>query len=315
MLASGFVLPLYRFTLYRAVAFLLGVCAFGPAACAQLTLLSEGDTLGKWRTAQLETLQRQIDDANVAVELKAELQAQRKWLSAWKPKQLAAEPLWASRNEGKPLVEPVIDPGQRWQPLRERLLGETAQPTSQDTQELRQLLEEYPEDVGVRQLHLHWLDQTQYRKTYPEEIAAVALHLAALLERLPPSEEVGLARAFCWYRRGRALAYRELPDVLAAKPLADPAANDADLVGAYRQLKELMPGTHAEFVLLDVRMLRRDQWNGRALVLLEDFGKQVPKQWLLKKRRDILRELAWAGPAEEAAQLYAVEFPEQVDQE
>src|SRR5690606_3595284 len=100
------------------------------------------------------------------------------------------------------------------------------------------------------------------------------------------------ARAFSLYRQGHALVYRELPEALAQWPMddAEKERNSAELVGVYRELKELVPGHRPEFVLLDARMLRRDHWNGRALVLMEEFGGQVAPQWFLKKRRDILQE-------------------------
>ena len=62
-------------------------------------------------------------------------------------------------------------------------------------------------------------------------------------------------------------------------------------------------------------MLRRDGWFGRALNMLEDHGERLELQWYLKKRRDLLQELTWEGPAKEAAALYAEKFPEEVAKE
>jgi hypothetical protein len=127
------------------------------------------------------------------------------------------------------------------------------------------------------------------------------------------TEETRLALAHCLYRGGRALAYRELPDVVDRMPIEDPEKHEAQLIGVYRRLKELVPEDRLEFILLDVRLLRRDNWNGRALALLEEYGGQLGKQWFLKKRRDVLRDLGWSDAAEEAAGLYAKHFPDALE--
>lgn len=287
-------------------------------AFAQLTILSRGDADAKWRSSQMSVLEQQLAEAGLGDELKQELESQQKWLRHWRPGQLTEKPLWESDLSLEPYSEPVVDPEQRAGKVREVLLGDNATPTTADTKSLQKLLQQYPEDVGVRQLHLHWLDQLQYRKTYPDEIAEAALRLAAMLEGLSAesnSSELTRARAHCLYRRGRALAYRELPDVVAKQPIENPDAHAAALLGTYRQLKQLVAESRPEFVLLDVRMLRRDRWNGRALVLLEDFGDQLSQQWFLKKRRDLLRDLGFLPAAAEAEKLYAQRFPEALQQE
>jgi len=294
---------------------LCSFAAIGPLAYGQLTILSQGNMQTKWKESQLAALQTQLADPQLADELKLELEAQAQWLSAWQPGKLTAAPLLAEAETQEVWQEPKLDPEGLAAELRERLLGKEAKPTADDTKELQQLLAAHDNDLGVRQLHLHWLDQKQYRKTFPAEIADAAARVVALLEGVDrPDRETELARAFCWYRRGRALAYRELPDVLAKKPMTEEERNknQADLVGAHRELKKLASAPRVEFVLLEVRMLRHDHWNGRALSLLESFAGQLSQQWFLKKRRDTLRDLGWEGPAAEAAAIYAKEFPEEV---
>ncbi len=291
------------------------VVGSGGVAHAQLSVLSEGDRLGQWRSSQLESLRQQLADPKLAEALKGELQAQLKWLTAWQPGSLGEQPLWAPEAQVQPWVEPSLDPAGLAGDLRQRLLGPGAQPTAADTHELKDLLTKHPEDLGVRQLHLHWLDQAQYRKLYSQEIARAAAKVLSLLaSQAEPDAQTERARTFCLYRLGHALVYRELPDVLARQPMdeSEIKRNGAELWGVYHELKELVPEHRPEFVLLDARMLRRDHWNGQALVLLEDFGGQIPVQWYLKKRRDILRDLGWDGPAEEAAAIYAAKFPEAV---
>ncbi len=195
------------------------------------------------------------------------------------------------------------------------MLGPTAHPTVQDTTELQQMLATHNADVGLRQLHLHWLDQRQFRKQYPDEIADAALRLAGLLEQLPSTADIQLAKEYCYYRRTRALAYRELPEVLRDKPIDDLAKHQAQLLGAYQQLISVAGTGRPEFVLAEIRMLRRDQFYGRAISKLTDYASSIEKEWFLKKQRDLLRELGWEAPAGEAAKIYAQAFPQQVERE
>lgn len=290
------------------------VLAMGWAgvAQAQLSVLSEGNQAAQWKSSQLESLQQQLAAPALADALKNELQSQLKWLTAWEPGGLNEQPLWEGAPEIERWEEPSLDPAKLTSELRERLLGAGATPTAADTRELKNLLAEHPEDLGVRQLHLHWLDQPQYRGLYAPEIAEAAAKVLSLLSsQAEPDPQTERARIFCLYRRGHALVYRELPEALAKRPMDDAQQkqNSAELLGVYRELKELVPEHRPEFVLLDARMLRRDHWNGRGLVLMEDFGRQVSLQWFLKKRRDILRELGWDAPAKEAAEVYETEFP------
>jgi hypothetical protein len=285
--------------------------AAGTAAQAQLTVLSKGNPTATWRSAQLGVLEEQLRRDTLPDDMRRELTAQRRWLSAWKPGEMTEEPLWEPpASVSPPVAEPIFDPENLAAELRERLFGATARPTVADTRELEQLLKEHSADLGVRQLHLHWLDQVQYRRIYPAEIAEAALKLLSMLELSAPAEADSYAqgRAHTLYRRVRALAYRELPEVVEQQPIEDRAKYEAELIGAYEQLKELV-GHRAEFIKIDVRMLRRDGQYGRALELLTDHGKWIEKPWFLKQRRDLLRELGWESPATEAADIYARAFP------
>lgn len=290
----------------------------GAVAQAQLTVLSQGNKQVQWRNSQLAVLHQQLSDPKLNGELKAELQSQIKWLNAWKPGTLTNEPLWATKVVSKLLVEPNVDPTGKAGKLRERLFGENAKPTAEDTADLQKLLIQHDNDLGVRQLHLHWLDQAQYRQLYPQEIADSSAKVLALLDAVAkPDQKIALARVFCLYRRGRALVYRELPEVLAKKPMTkeEVEKHETELVGVYRHFKTLVPEERPEFVLLDIRMLRHDRWNGRALALMEDFGSQLNKQFFLRTRLDILRDLGWEGPAKEATDIFAAAFPEVVAKE
>ncbi len=311
----------FRFSTYLRSLNRGGLCwivmscvLLSSSAYGQLTVLSQGNRQTKWRESQLSVIQQQLSDPKLVGELKLELQSQAKWLSAWQPGKLTDEPLWSGENVERLWQEPSVDPKGMATKLRERLLGDKARPTAEDTRELQELLAEHDNDLGVRQLHLHWLDQQQYRKTYPKEIAEAASKVIALLDGVAkPDQKIALARIFCLYRSGRALAYRELPEVLVKQPMNEEemAKNAAEMVGVYRQLKTLVSEPRPEFVLMDIRMLRHDHWHGRGLALLEDFGSQLNRQWFLKKRRDLLHDLGWEGPAKEAATLYAAAFPDE----
>lgn len=297
------------------IAFCL-FCSSTTTIHAQLGVLSRGDTDLKWREAQLEILDQQLAAKEVDGNLREELSAQRAWLKSWAPDKLTDKPILSGDRAKGRFVEPIVDPEKRATALRRRLLGEKARPTVKDTKKLEALLAEFSGDIGVRQLHLHWLDQRQYRKDYADEIAEAASRLAGLLEQVKPqTREIQVARVFCLYRRGRALAYRELPEVVAKKPIENPKDHEAKLLGTHAELVGLVGSGRPEFILLEIRMLRRDRWFGRALQMLETHGEQIDKQWFLKKRRDLLKELGWEKAYEEAAAIYATEFPNAVAEE
>jgi len=306
--------PVSTGLLYAMFTCALSVVLFSGNAMAQLSVLSAGNPAREWRSTQLELLKQQLQDKAVQGAFRDELLAQQKWLNAWKPGGLGGEPLWPAPDDvKKPVEEPVLDPSGLAADLRKKLFGAGAQPTTADTNALQELLAAHSSDIGVRQLHLHWLDQKQYRKTYPREIADAALRLFGLLEQVKPrSKEVQQARAFCLYRRVRALAYRELPDVAKAQPIKDQKEFEAELIGAYNQMIELGGKRRSEFVLIEVKMLRRDRFYGRALALLTDHTEQIDNQWYLKKQRDLLRELGWEFPAKEAGEVYAKAYPQAV---
>lgn len=291
----------------------LAVLSCAEIGIAQLDVLSSGDPKDKWREAQIDLLSTQLEDESIRGALRQELEAQVKWLTNWQPNELNLEPLWGTDDTRPLMSEPTVDPAKTATRLRQRLLGPQARPTARDTQQLQKLLLAEPDDVGVRQLHLHWIDQLQYRKQYADEIAEAAMKLHGLLTQIQPqTEQTKWARAYAMYRRGRALAYRELPDVIKERPIEDEQAHESQLLGAYAQLVDIVGTNRTEFILLEIRMLRRDHWYGRALGLLEERGKSIDKKWFLKKRRDLLKELGWDQPQAESAAIYAREFPEAV---
>ena len=134
--------------------------------------------------------------------------------------------------------------------------------------------------------------------------------LVETLESVPAGAEE-LRKPLRWslaharYRRARALAYRELPEVLESMPIEDDAQYERQLREAHQRLRRTFDEPQKEFVLLEVRMLRRQGNRGQALQKLERFRSVIEPKWYLKKRRDLLEELQWEPAYAEAAQRYS----------
>jgi hypothetical protein len=111
------------------------------------------------------------------------------------------------------------------------------------------------------------------------------------------------------------LAYRELPDVVRQTPIDDPERLNQEIESAYQDLIARVGTGRSEFILLEIRMLRRAKFYGQALALVEKYGSVIQPRWYLKKRRDLLKELQWDFPSAEAAKIYANEFPDEVAKE
>ena len=308
---------------------LLGLlCLQAGTAQGQLRVLSKGNPVEEWRKAQLAQLDKQLADKATTGPLKLELEAQKGWLVAYTPGQLSPQPSKPSvKSSSGPAAsgragespsaidEPTIDPDEKAAAIRKKLFGPKARPTSADTEALRKALEKTPDDIGLRQLQLHWLDQPQYRDEYPLEIADAAARLIGLVEvnKKINSKTKEAVIAMTLYRQARALGYRLDPDVVAKKPLepGEKEKVDAQLVGTYSQLIKLVGPGRPEFALLEIRMLRRDNWFGRALETLERNAGQIEARWYLEKRRDLLRDLGWKSPADQAHEMFAAAFPEE----
>jgi hypothetical protein len=278
----------------------------------QLNILSSGNPGLQWKNTQLQLIEQQMNDGSVKGPLRTELEAQKRWLSEWKSGSLSEKPWMKQSAKAKLITEPTIDPAKKASALRKRLLGPGAKPTEKDTTELQAALNKFPNDLGLRQLYLHWLDQRQYRDEYAGVIVENAVSLAGLLEQGKQTEATKLARAFCYYRAARALIQMESEESLAKKPIEDPQMHESQLLGIYNQLGNLVGHNRPEFILLEMRMLRRDNWFGRALVLLEESAEVVETKWYLTHRRDLLNDLGWNQPAKEADEI-AVAFSSKID--
>ncbi|HEV7280917.1 MAG TPA: S8 family serine peptidase [Pirellulaceae bacterium] len=202
------------------------------------------------------------------------------------------------------------------------------------------LIAEYPEEPFLLQLRLHWLDQEDVRKDRLDETVAAADALLAAIDQ-PALRERLADRALgtqagnenrertdwlkaavidALYRKGRAIGYRELPEVVAERPIEDPAALDK----AFREnLAELGRWTDLEspnVYLLKLRDLRRDQKFAAAAKLLqakllEQGATDEAGFWPAWKRFEIYDSLGWTAEREMARSDLLQRFPDRAAEE
>jgi hypothetical protein len=267
-----------------------------------------------WKTLQLAELDRQLAVETVKGTSRSELEAQKAWLSNWTEGGMTSKSNTTSQLP-KLRTEPILnsDLGTEY---RKRLNWDNTEQDETDLLVLKQALADHPGDIGLQQLHLQWMDLPIRRKTLLKQIDGSAVGLIKSLKAQNQSDlEIRLATEFALYRRGRALAYRELPDVVKQTPIDDPEQLNQEITSVYQDLIDSAGEGRPEFILLEIRILRRSKSFGNALCLLEKYGSVIKPQWYLKKRRDLLKELGWEIPYAEAAEIYANEFPQEVAKE
>lgn len=240
----------------------------------------------RWRGRTLEAVVVQIHSARSDSE-RREYEARRSWLRRWDPGQMPSAPADAPDESG--LVE-------------EPRLGELERPESVDASVWQSMV--------AMQDRLFVTDTDDERKENLPTTIELARQLEAAMSTQFADESNSLATPTAWaiaytrYRLGRALAYRELPEVREAWPISDPDRYEDALNDVFERLAEQTKGNRREFILLQDRMFRRAGKKGRALELLEANRRSIEPKWYLKKRRDLLQELGWDPPYREAAQLY-----------
>lgn len=241
-----------------------------------------------WKQSQLTEIENELAAAPDQA-ARSELRARKSWLRAWQPGQMDRLDAFKPRQQQLRSEPDLTD-------LRGQIPG-SAQPALEKAIELRQRIERL-DAIDVRKENLH-------------ETVAVSEEFVRALESIPGDaldandrDKWRWAIAFARYRQARALGYQELPDVVQRQPIEDPEGLDRRLRQVYGELRSLFEDSQPEFVLLDVRMLRRDQQYGRALQLLERHRATIDGKWYLKKRRDLLEELDWIPPWKEAAAIY-----------
>ncbi|MCM2372142.1 hypothetical protein [Aporhodopirellula aestuarii] len=240
----------------------------------------------QWRSQKLQTLATKIRNTNSDDE-RLEYSARQSWLRRWEPGQMPTAPADAPDESG--LVE-------------EPLLKKLERPETLEANVWRGMI--------ALQTRLLEVDNDDERKDNLRTTIELSGQLEAALSTELPSDSQTLATPTSWvlaytrYRLGRALAYRELPEVAEVWPISDPDRYEEQLLCVYERLIEQTKGNRREFILLQDRMYRRSGKKGRALELLEANRQSIDPKWYLKKRRDLLQELGWEPPYQEAARLY-----------
>ena len=275
-----------------------------------------------WKTQTIGKLTKRAQSESNALARK-ELESQLGWLRGWQPGKMSAEPTPNPRLPEK-RVEPQLK-SPHLNALRNKL-------KELDADQARRLVLECSEnpksDLAVLQACLQWMDNTPpRRKQHLDAIDSLTTRMAnRVISELGAMsgndsathlrfKELDRLIGFLRYRRVRALAYRELPDVVSVRPIKDQERLNQQIDEAFNDLINDAGSGRIEFVLIEVRLHRRSGNYGLALALLEKSGPGILPKWYQKKRRDLLKELNWNGPYREAAKIYEQNFPDEVAKE
>ncbi len=309
-----------------AVAFLF--LALGTSVSfAQLQTLSQGNASQQWRDAQLQIFEKQLADKATPEELRLELTAQRNWLARWQPARsrskqnddsqsasTAAKETSGGQSKKQTVTkEPILDPNETASQIRAALFNPKKRPSVEDTTALQTALSEHSADVGLRQLQMHWIDQSNYREEYWQETIDACDRVIGLLEKEKESAETKLAAAFAYYRKARVLAYclndlkSDSPKIARADKINEEqlASMKDALDDCGRKVIQLVGSGEPAFCQLEIYTLRRDGWSGRALEVLEQNADLLDKSAYLAERKSILDALGWTKPAAETADMLA----------
>ncbi|MEW4528493.1 hypothetical protein [Maioricimonas sp. JC845] len=177
-------------------------------------------------------------------------------------------------------------------------------------------------DRADRIAYLHALDGIDNRKLHlPRVIAAADAVIETFDEDvwrrspdgLSPQQRTARQQLIdAVYRKGRALAYMELPDVVARHPIADQDEHDRRFEQNFLQLARLVDTTERKYFLLHIRRDRRQGNHGQAIRLLNRYLADTPDVWLFhKKRRDLYGLLGWSDWQAYEHAWMLIRFPEQ----
>lgn len=161
--------------------------------------------------------------------------------------------------------------------------------------------------IASRKALLH-LDDVTIRKQHLNQVVKATDEVLAELNQWSIDGDVELEklkhdwRAGSLYRRGRALGYMELPDVIAVRPVSDQEWLNKEFEATFQRLKNLVDVTQPKFILLTIRRERRRGFRGLALNLVDQYRKTHPDPvWHFKKRVDLMTELGAEYHAHQAA--------------
>lgn len=165
-----------------------------------------------------------------------------------------------------------------------------------------------PDKILAARSTLLKLDDISVRKQHLRKVVAAADQLLSVVEGWPGLDtEVGQSVrrdliADTLYRRGRALGYMELPDVIAVHPILDQQWLDTEFEATFQRLKKWVDVRNPEYILLAIRRERRLGNRGLALNLVDQYRKTHPKPvWHFKKKLDLMAELGATLHAHQAA--------------
>ncbi len=205
-------------------------------------------------------------------------------------------------------------------------------PTSKEFDELsKELLKDRRDDLPVLVARLHRLDTEAEREQRLDRIVAAAdaviehIDAAKLAAHFGVRVDTDDAKAAAerdkmtkqrdalidaLYRKGRALGYMDLPEVLAKRPIKDKPAHDKAFEANFAELRRWVDTTEASYYLLHARRERRQGRPGRAL---EALNRHMPWHPLnpehAAKRGELYEELGWKHWAAYERQWQIIRFP------
>ena len=181
------------------------------------------------------------------------------------------------------------------------------------------LLAATPKLRPVLVTRLERLDHVDHRKKRLADVVAAADaviatvntdKLAATLGRRGGRSADKAVLVDALYRKGRALAYMELPEVVADHPIADKAAHAKAFDSNFKELGRWVDTTEKAYVLLHIRHERRRGRPAMALKWLTKYYPGTPANfWYVKKRRDLYEKLGWSHCHEYERRWLLVRFP------
>lgn len=202
---------------------------------------------------------------------------------------------------------------------------------------VEQILDDHPKDLPTLIERLRMLDDDDRKQRLPAVVAAadavirrvpkkrLAQQLALRVNEEDPRsaakrKEIEQQREIltdALYRKGRAIAYMDLPPTPGAEPMEIPKkpktykARNKLFEQNYAELRKWVDMTDPKYVLLNIRRERRRERPAAALLLLLDLMKKQPtRQLLYKKRGDILGELGWKHWQAYANAWKIIRFPD-----
>ena len=196
------------------------------------------------------------------------------------------------------------------------------------------LAEELKEDgagLAVLVLTLEKLDDAEKRKTRLSSVVSAADAVLAKIDTasieaglgLRPAEGDGAAAkkkkdaeklkgllVDTLYRKGRALGYMELPEVLTRTSIKDQKAHDEAFEANYKELARWDDATSEKHFLLHIRRAAKKKELGESLKWLNKYaGGPGSNYWHLEKRRKFYKELGWRHLEANAQGLLRAHFP------